>query len=147
MDEPTDQGDPSPRAPLPDAWWGLSVRTRRLIAAATVVAVVVVGFLVVRLLRDDGPLDAAVFVARLPSDRVELWDDLAQCESQSQWHLDSGNGFYGGLQFTLESWDGVGGTGSPADASRDEQIMRAESLYDLQGWEAWPRCSAQLGLE
>ena len=58
----------------------------------------------------------------------------------------TGNGYFGGLQFTLVSWEGVGGFGSPANASREEQIMRAEMLYDLQGWGAWPRCSAQLGL-
>lgn len=75
-----------------------------------------------------------------------IWDEIAQCESSGDWSIDTGNGFYGGLQFTLSSWRAVGGTGYPNQASRDEQIMRAELLQAQQGWGAWPVCSAQLGL-
>ena len=64
----------------------------------------------------------------------------------SRWDLSTGNGFEGGLQFSRSSWIEVGGEDSPAAASREEQIMRGEFLYDLQGWSAWPACSAQLGL-
>lgn len=75
-----------------------------------------------------------------------MWDALAECESGGRWDLSTGNGLEGGLQFEQSSWLEVGGEGSPAAASREEQIMRAEFLYDLQGWDAWPACSAQLGL-
>ena len=91
--------------------------------------------------------DAAEFVRSLPAPRVSTWDDLAQCETEGKWDTATGNGFYGGLQFTQASWLEVGGTDSPHQASREEQIMRAEFLHDLQGWSAWPNCSAQLGLE
>ena len=75
-----------------------------------------------------------------------VWDSLAQCESGGNWSIDTGNGFYGGLQFTLSSWQAVGGSGYPNETSRDEQIMRAEILQSKQGWGAWPVCSAKLGL-
>ena len=75
-----------------------------------------------------------------------VWDRLAQCESGGNWAINTGNGFYGGLQFTQSSWNGVGGSGSPAAASREEQITRAEILQARQGWGAWPACSAKLGL-
>lgn len=75
-----------------------------------------------------------------------IWDELAQCESGGDWSIDTGNSFYGGLQFTLSSWYSVGGTGYPNQASRDEQIMRAELLQARQGWGAWPVCSAKIGL-
>jgi LysM repeat protein len=75
-----------------------------------------------------------------------VWDRLAQCESGGNWAINTGNGFYGGLQFTLSSWQGVGGSGYPNMASREEQIARAEILQSRQGWGAWPVCSAKLGL-
>ncbi|HUP26213.1 MAG TPA: transglycosylase family protein [Candidatus Limnocylindrales bacterium] len=75
-----------------------------------------------------------------------VWDQLAQCESGGNWSINTGNGFYGGLQFTLASWRGVGGSGYPHQASREEQIARAEILLSKQGWGAWPACSAKLGL-
>jgi LysM repeat protein len=75
-----------------------------------------------------------------------VWDRLAQCESNGDWSINTGNGFYGGLQFTLESWEAVGGSGYPHEASRDEQIQRAEQLQAIQGWDAWPACADQLGL-
>lgn len=75
-----------------------------------------------------------------------VWDRIAACESGGNWAINTGNGFYGGLQFTLGSWAGVGGSGNPADASRAEQISRAQMLQARQGWGAWPACSAKLGL-
>lgn len=75
-----------------------------------------------------------------------VWDRLAECESGGDWSINTGNGFYGGLQFTLQSWWWVGGEGYPHRASRTEQIRRAERLLDLQGWSAWPSCSRKLGL-
>jgi LysM repeat protein len=75
-----------------------------------------------------------------------VWDQLAACESGGNWAINTGNGFYGGLQFTISSWQAVGGSGLPSDASREEQIQRAEVLLVKQGWGAWPACTAKLGL-
>jgi hypothetical protein len=75
-----------------------------------------------------------------------VWDQLAQCESGGNWSINTGNGYYGGLQFSQSSWNAAGGSGSPANASRAEQIRVAENLLDMQGWGAWPSCSSQLGL-
>ena len=74
------------------------------------------------------------------------WDALAQCESGGNWSINTGNGFYGGLQFTQQSWTGVGMSGSPATATREQQIEAGERLLAIQGWGAWPACSAKLGL-
>lgn len=80
------------------------------------------------------------------SSNAGVWDQLAQCESGGNWAINTGNGFYGGLQFTLSSWQAVGGSGYPHQASKAEQIARAEQLLALQGWGAWPACTAKLGL-
>lgn len=75
-----------------------------------------------------------------------VWDRLAQCESGGRWNVNTGNGYYGGLQFSLSSWRAVGGSGLPSDASKSEQISRAEMLKARQGWGAWPACTTKLGL-
>lgn len=75
-----------------------------------------------------------------------VWDRLAQCESGGNWSINTGNGYHGGLQFSQSSWRAVGGSGSASQASRAEQIARAEQLKTRQGWGAWPACSAKLGL-
>ena len=75
-----------------------------------------------------------------------VWDELAECESGGNWAINTGNGYYGGLQFTLETWQGYGGTGYPHEASREEQIAVAERVQNAQGWGAWPACAAELGL-
>ena len=77
---------------------------------------------------------------------TSTWDALAQCESTGDWSINTGNGYYGGLQFTISSWNAVGGDGMPHEASKEEQIARAEQLLELQGWGAWPECSSKLGL-
>lgn len=74
------------------------------------------------------------------------WDALAQCESGGNWATNTGNGYTGGLQFSSTTWAAYGGTGSAADASREQQIAVAEQVQAAQGWEAWPSCAAQLGL-
>ncbi|WP_276546204.1 transglycosylase family protein [Curtobacterium flaccumfaciens] len=74
------------------------------------------------------------------------WDQLAQCESGGNWAINTGNGYYGGLQFNLGTWQANGGVGNPASASREAQIAVAERVLASQGWGAWPACSAQLGL-
>src|SRR5215212_7606758 len=75
-----------------------------------------------------------------------VWDKLAQCESGGNWSINTGNGFYGGLQFTLSTWRAYGGTGMPHEASREEQIAVAERVQDAQGWGAWPACTSKLGI-
>ena len=77
------------------------------------------------------------------------WDQLAQCESSGDWSINTGNGYYGGLQFSQSTWEGFGGSdyASRADlASRSQQIAAAERVLDVQGWGAWPACSSELGL-
>jgi hypothetical protein len=74
------------------------------------------------------------------------WTELAACESGGNWATNTGNGFYGGLQFTLSSWQAMGGTGLPSDASEAQQIAIAQKLQSDQGWGAWPVCSMKLGL-
>lgn len=77
------------------------------------------------------------------------WDRLAQCESGGNWHINTGNGYYGGLQFSAQTWRSFGG-GQFApyahQATREQQIYVAEKVLAQQGWGAWPACSARLGL-
>lgn len=68
------------------------------------------------------------------------WDAVAQCESGGNWAADTGNGFYGGLQFKQATWNAFGGMGSPAKASREEQIAVANRVLDEEGPYAWPTC-------
>ena len=75
-----------------------------------------------------------------------VWLQLAACESSGNWAINTGNGYYGGLQFTLDSWRFVGGAGKPHEAHPMEQIARAEYLQRIQGWKAWPLCAEKLGL-
>ena len=69
------------------------------------------------------------------------WLRIAECESNGRWDINTGNGYYGGLQFSLTSWRGVGWSGYPHQHSMIEQMWAAERLLDLQGWGAWPHCS------
>ena len=71
------------------------------------------------------------------------WDAVAQCESSGNWHTQTGNGFGGGLQFTDSTWHAYGGTGSPEDASKAQQIQVAEKVKAGQGMGAWPVCGKQ----
>ncbi|CAM5380919.1 transglycosylase [Streptomyces badius] len=79
---------------------------------------------------------------------VETWDAVAQCESGGNWSINTGNGYYGGLQFSQSSWAAAGGTqyAARADlASKDQQIATAEKLLDMQGPGAWA-CAGAGGL-
>lgn len=76
------------------------------------------------------------------------WDELAACESSGDWHIDTGNGFFGGLQFTPGTWREFGGTrfaASAHEATRVQQIQIAERVLEVQGPGAWPGCTAKLG--
>ncbi|MGH3779719.1 MAG: transglycosylase family protein [Pseudonocardiaceae bacterium] len=73
------------------------------------------------------------------------WDAVAQCESGGNWRINTGNGFYGGLQFTLSTWHANGGAGNPANATRAQQITVAERVLTSQGIRAWPVCGKRAG--
>ncbi len=76
-----------------------------------------------------------------------VWDQLAQCESGGNWAINTGNGYYGGLQFNLGTWQAYGGTGYPHQASRETQIAIAEKVRAATGgYGSWPACAASLGL-
>ncbi|CAL2061834.1 LysM peptidoglycan-binding domain-containing protein [Streptomyces murinus] len=77
-----------------------------------------------------------------------VWDRIAQCESGGNWHINTGNGYYGGLQFSAHTWSAYGGGAyaSTADrASRSAQIAVATRVQRAQGWGAWPVCSGRAG--
>jgi resuscitation-promoting factor RpfE len=82
----------------------------------------------------------ALFTATAHADGGVDWDAIAACESGGNWSTDTGNGYHGGLQFTLSTWRANGGSGSPAYASRAEQIRVAENVLRTQGLGAWPVC-------
>ena len=100
------------------------------------------------------PAPALVVPASAPPrvvtyDGNSVWDDLAGCESGGNWGINTGNGYYGGLQFSLGTWEGSGGAefaAYPHDATRDEQIIVAERLRAARGYAPWPACRAKLGL-
>lgn len=76
------------------------------------------------------------------------WDAIAQCESSGNWQINTGNGYYGGLQFAQSTWAAYGGTQYAAradQATRDQQIAIAEKVLAGQGIGAWPVCGAQAG--
>jgi uncharacterized protein YabE (DUF348 family) len=69
------------------------------------------------------------------------WDRIAQCESGGNWHANTGNGYYGGLQFSMGTWRANGGSGRPDQASREQQIAVAERVRaGSGGYGAWPHC-------
>src|SRR5680860_74310 len=76
-----------------------------------------------------------------------VWDELADCESGGNWAANTGNGYYGGLQFNVSTWQSYGGTGYPHEASRETQIAIATKVRDANGgYGSWPACSQQMGL-
>ncbi|MFF8320252.1 transglycosylase family protein [Streptomyces bobili] len=77
-----------------------------------------------------------------------VWDRIARCESGGNWHINTGNGYYGGLQFSASTWRAFGGTAyaPTADrATRAQQITVATKVQRSQGWGAWPTCSTRAG--
>ncbi|MER7831978.1 transglycosylase family protein [Streptomyces sp. NPDC095602] len=80
---------------------------------------------------------------------VDVWEKVAACESTNRWHTNTGNGYYGGLQFSQSTWEAYGGTryAPRADlATKDQQIAVAEKVLKGQGPRAWPTCSERAGL-
>lgn len=72
---------------------------------------------------------------------TSTWDRVARCESGGNWHINTGNGYYGGLQFSASTWHAYGGSGLASHASKSTQIRIAEKVLKHQGWGAWPVCS------
>ena len=84
-----------------------------------------------------------------PTSGSSVWDALARCESGGNWAINTGNGYYGGLQFSYDTWHGYDGgefADYPHQATRDEQITVAERLRAARGYAPWPACRAKLGL-
>ncbi|MEX2293586.1 MAG: transglycosylase family protein [Acidimicrobiales bacterium] len=73
------------------------------------------------------------------------WDRMAECEAHGNWSANTGNGYYGGLQFSVSTWEHYGGTGYPHQASKATQIQIGKRLQAARGWGAWPACSEKLG--
>ena len=90
------------------------------------------------------PPPAAARAAGDPNDPA-TWERLAQCESGGNWAMNTGNGYYGGLQFSLATWRNVGGAGYPHQATKAEQIKRGKILQAQAGWGQWPGCARELG--
>ncbi|NBH06900.1 transglycosylase family protein [Amycolatopsis sp. SID8362] len=87
---------------------------------------------------------APLAIAATPASATN-WDAIAQCESGGNWSTSTGNGYYGGLQFTQSTWKAYGGTGNPQNASREQQIAVAERVLQGQGIGAWPVCGKKGG--
>jgi len=93
----------------------------------------------------------APVLASAPADAASYatWDRLAHCESGGRWHLNTGNGYYGGLQFSGSTWRAYGGghfAGRADKASRVQQIRVAERVLHAAGWGSWPVCSRKIGV-
>ena len=81
--------------------------------------------------------------------KAHTWQRLAMCESSGRWHINTGNGYYGGLQISPSTWRANGGrrfATLPHRASKRQQIKVAERIKRSQGWGAWPACSARIGV-
>ena len=77
---------------------------------------------------------------------IAQFERLASCESGGRWNINTGNGYYGGLQFHLATWRGLGMGGYPHQASKAAQIAAGQKLHSQRGWQPWPACSRKLGL-
>lgn len=104
-------------------------------------------------LTPDPAEDTSVHIANddiaPPAAPYTVWDRLAMCESSQNWAANTGNGYFGGLQFDRQTWLAYGGGryASRADlASRSQQIAIAERLHAARGFQPWPYCSRHLGL-
>jgi hypothetical protein len=110
-------------------------RTSRFVARTGIVATTVIF-----------PL---IFASPAQADSRDPWDRLAQCESSGNWRANTGNGYYGGLQFSHRTWTAFGGrtyASTANNATRPQQIAIAEKVLRVQGWKAWPTCSRRVGV-
>ncbi|MDH6710980.1 nucleoid-associated protein YgaU [Kitasatospora sp. MAA19] len=95
------------------------------------------------------PVAGLVTATSASAASVSTWDSVAQCESGGNWAINTGNGFYGGLQFTSSTWAAFGGTAYASQANlatKAQQISVAEKVLASQGPGAWPVCSVKAGL-
>ncbi|MFF2044013.1 transglycosylase family protein [Kitasatospora sp. NPDC058170] len=95
------------------------------------------------------PVAGLVTATSASAASVSTWDAVAQCESGGNWAINTGNGFYGGLQFTSSTWAAFGGTAFASQANlatKAQQISVAEKVLASQGPGAWPVCSVKAGL-
>ncbi|MFJ3217245.1 transglycosylase family protein [Kitasatospora sp. NPDC086801] len=95
------------------------------------------------------PVAGLVTATSASAASVSTWDSVAQCESGGNWAINTGNGFYGGLQFTSSTWAAFGGTAYASQANqatKAQQIAVAEKVLASQGPGAWPVCSVKAGL-
>ncbi len=95
------------------------------------------------------PLAAGLGLAATAGAAETVWDRVAACESGGNWSINTGNGYYGGLQFSASTWSGFGGSSYAARAdlaTKDEQILVAQKVLKVQGPGAWPVCSVRAGL-
>lgn len=103
-----------------------------------------------RVTKDPTPTVMHVGTQGAPSTpNGSVWDSIAKCESGGNWAVNTGNGYYGGLQFDLHTWNAYGGgqyAPLPSEASRDQQIAVAQKVQAAQGWGAWPVCSVKAGV-
>lgn len=109
--------------------------TAKTIVARTAIAGIVVG------------IPSLAFASPASAAPTSTWDNVAQCESSGNWSINTGNGYYGGLQFSQSTWEAYGGTqyAPRADlATKDQQIAIAEKTLAGQGWGAWT-CAAMVG--
>jgi hypothetical protein len=83
-------------------------------------------------------------VPRGDPDRDATWDELAQCETGGNWSADTGNGRYGGLQITADTWRRYGGRSFPDRQSRETQIAVARRIQADRGWDYWSDCAREL---
>lgn len=98
-----------------------------------------------------GAVAAVPFAGAIPANAASesTWDAVAQCESDGNWQISTGNGFSGGLQFTKSTWSSFGGdeyASNAKDATKEQQIAVAERILQEQGPKAWPNCSKKAGL-
>ncbi|WP_239393660.1 transglycosylase family protein, partial [Frankia sp. CiP3] len=106
----------------------------------------------VKVLRTTGAVTALVgsglAVAASPASAATADDfaKLRQCESGNNYHINTGNGFYGAYQFDAGTWHGLGYSGLPSDAPPALQDDAAHKLYNARGWSPWPSCSVKMGL-
>lgn len=84
--------------------------------------------------------------APAPAVDGSVWDKLAFCESGGRWNINTGNGYYGGLQFNYSTWSGFGGYATADLAPREVQIQKAEEIRARRGFSPWPACASKLGL-
>jgi len=100
-------------------------------------------------LLDNPPPAPNPVVVTAASPVTGVWTRLAQCEASGNWHTNTGNGYYGGLQEDMSFWRRYGGAAyaaRPDLASPEAQVVVAQRGLAVQGWGAWPRCSRILGL-